>query len=145
MTWGMASIPYRRARSGFSSVFTLPTLTRPANCAAILSMVGASIRQGPHQAAQKSTSTSCSLLTTSWSQFAVVNSLTFSLAMILLPFLDGSHLSQQGTRTAPAFLIIGTLARSRQHGCQCARLRPGPMLHSLGCASITNAIGWTLG
>src|ERR1700737_4061445 len=44
-------------------------------------MVGPSARHGPHQGAQKSTSTGCSLFKTSLSQFAVLNSLTISLAM----------------------------------------------------------------
>ena len=47
--------PKRRARSGSSSTFTLPTRTLPSNCSAMDSTTGESILQGPHQEAQKST------------------------------------------------------------------------------------------
>src|SRR5260370_30027221 len=67
--------------SGLWSVFSLPTLTLPAYCSASLSMVGPSIRQGPHHTAQKSTRTGLSLCTTSFSQFAVVSSTTLALAI----------------------------------------------------------------
>src|SRR5207249_63657 len=40
---------------GFSSTFSLPKATRPEYSLASCSMMGATIRQGPHQAAQKST------------------------------------------------------------------------------------------
>ena len=40
-----------------SSIFSFATRTRPAISAASLSIVGASIRQGPHHGAHKSTST----------------------------------------------------------------------------------------
>src|ERR1017187_10576865 len=43
--------------------------------------MGASARQGPHQAAQKSTMTGCSDLSTSWSKLASVTSTTASLAI----------------------------------------------------------------
>src|SRR5438067_1535061 len=69
------------AISLLSSVLSLPTLTLPWNWSAILSMVGARARQGPHHTAQKSTSTGLSLLTTSCSQLAVVSSTTLALAM----------------------------------------------------------------
>src|SRR4051812_39122957 len=45
-------------------------------------MVGASIRQGPHHSAQKSTSTGPVCWITSCSKFESVNSFTFSLAII---------------------------------------------------------------
>src|SRR5438093_9521570 len=40
---------------GFSSTFSLPKATRPAYSLASCSMMGATVRQGPHHAAQKST------------------------------------------------------------------------------------------
>src|SRR4051794_22648411 len=52
-TVGMAEIRRLPGVSWFSSVFILPTLTRPSNSRASVSMVGASIRQGPHHGAQK--------------------------------------------------------------------------------------------
>src|SRR5262249_18754445 len=53
-TAGMLLMPYFTAISGLWSVFSLPTLTLPANWSASLSIVGPSIRHGPHQTAQKS-------------------------------------------------------------------------------------------
>src|SRR5262249_5621077 len=94
-TWGMLVMPYLTAVSWLASVFSLPTLTLPANWSAMRSMVGPSIRHGPHQGAQKSTSTGTSLLVTSCSQLVVVISLTFGLAMIVSSFArrfgPGSH------------------------------------------------------
>ena len=43
--------------SGLSSELTLTSLTRPLNDSATFSIVGASARHGPHQGAQKSTTT----------------------------------------------------------------------------------------
>src|SRR5438067_615497 len=77
----MPEMPYLAAMSPCSSVFSLPTLSRPAKSVAILSMVGARARHGPHHGAQKSTSTGLSLLTTSCSQFSVVSSTTLALAI----------------------------------------------------------------
>src|SRR5262249_40261864 len=57
---GILVTPYLVARSGASSTFSFPTFTLPANCVAILSMVGPRARQGPHHGAQKSTSTGLS-------------------------------------------------------------------------------------
>src|SRR5262249_11242008 len=48
MICGMAEMRYRAATFWASSVFSLATLTLPAKSLAILSIVGASIRQGPH-------------------------------------------------------------------------------------------------
>ena len=53
----MLLTPYRAAHSGLSSVLTFATTKRPGYSAAILSSAGATIRHGPHQGAQKSTST----------------------------------------------------------------------------------------
>src|ERR1700733_11797376 len=81
MSCGMAEMRYLAAISGASSVLTLATLTLPWKSLAILSMVGANCRQGPHHTAQKSTSTGMVLLTTSCSQLSLVRLRTFSLAM----------------------------------------------------------------
>src|SRR4051794_15044544 len=77
----MVVTSYLIARSEFSSTFTLPTLTLPANWSAILSMVGDSWRHGPHQGAQKSTRTGWADWATSACQFSDVNSTTFLLAI----------------------------------------------------------------
>jgi hypothetical protein len=49
--------PYSLAICGSSSVLSFTTRTRPANSRAISSSTGPSMRQGPHQGAQKSTRT----------------------------------------------------------------------------------------
>src|SRR5262245_59347503 len=53
----MLRIPNRLATSPFSSTLTLATVARPAISPASCSSDGAIILQGPHHAAQKSTST----------------------------------------------------------------------------------------
>src|SRR4051812_48673558 len=66
------------ARSWFSSVLTLTTLTLPSFSSASCSSTGPSARQGPHQGAQKSTSTGCEAeaVTTSAAKLAVVTART---------------------------------------------------------------------
>lgn len=61
MTVGMLRMPYSVAIVGLSSVLSFKHLTLPAYCFAISSIRGAIILQGPHQGAQKSTSTGISL------------------------------------------------------------------------------------
>src|SRR6476469_1038946 len=63
-------MPRRAARSAFVSTFTLMILARDAFSAAISSSTGASILQGPHHSAQKSTSTGTLDFRTSVSKFA---------------------------------------------------------------------------
>lgn len=53
----MLAIPNCVARAGSSSTFTFPTFKVSDFSAAISSIIGDSILQGPHQVAQKSTST----------------------------------------------------------------------------------------
>ena len=60
---------------GFASTSTLTTSTAPSYFAASFSISGATILQGPHQAAQKSTTTGRSALRTSSSKFASVATL----------------------------------------------------------------------
>src|SRR5262245_52927633 len=52
---GIDRIANRRDNSGLASVSTLSTSARPARRPAALAMSGATILQGPHHAAQKST------------------------------------------------------------------------------------------
>src|SRR5580704_7834589 len=68
----------------FSSVFILPIRTLPANSPANSSIVGAKRRQGPHQGAQKSTSTGSLESSTSALKLASVNSLS-PCAIVWLP------------------------------------------------------------
>ena len=56
-TVGMLRIPYSAATSPFSSTSHLPIRTCPSYISANSSMIGATILQGPHQGAQKSTTT----------------------------------------------------------------------------------------
>src|SRR5215204_2830760 len=57
---------------GFSSMFSLATVSLSLCCVAISSRTGATILQGPHHSAQKSTSTGLSLASTSsWNDWSV--------------------------------------------------------------------------
>src|SRR5271166_349522 len=67
---GMPDTSYCAARFGLSSVSSLTTLRRPLYCSATLSTIGAIILHGPHQSAQKSTSTGSLDLRTSASKVA---------------------------------------------------------------------------
>src|SRR5215831_3802534 len=64
---------------GLSSTFSLTTRALPAYFSATASTVGANMRQGAHQAAQKSTSTGRSDFSTSFSKLLSLTSLTWSL------------------------------------------------------------------
>src|SRR6476660_4274546 len=77
----MPRIPYRMAVPGLSSVFSFPTFTLPAYSLARASIVGPMALQGPHQGAQKSTSTGVSDFSTSWSKAPSVKVSVFSAAM----------------------------------------------------------------
>src|SRR3954471_10966327 len=66
---------------GFSSTFSLPTVTLPAYSDASASTVGPSRLQGPHHSAQKSTSTGAPDFSTLSSKFPSVNVCTFSVAI----------------------------------------------------------------
>ena len=57
ITFGIERTLNAAESSWFSSEFTLTSFTRPANCAATFSSTGVSDRHGPHQGAQKSTTT----------------------------------------------------------------------------------------
>src|SRR5262245_35016273 len=75
----MPRMPYFAGLSTFSSTLSLTTLAFSRYFSATASTVGASIRQGPHQAAQKSTSTGLSEPRTSVPQFVSVTSAINSL------------------------------------------------------------------
>src|SRR5512139_2948156 len=81
------------ATSGLSSVFTLTTLTRPLNSAAISSRTGLRTLHGPHQGAQKSTSVGSLESTTSLLNVASVAATTRSL-------IATTSLTQVDTRRA---------------------------------------------
>src|SRR6266446_1324223 len=80
---GMPLIPYVAAVDGLSSTFIFTTATLPEYCSAIASTVGDNIRQGAHQAAQKSTSTGFSDFRTSCSKDLSVTSLTLSFIFVI--------------------------------------------------------------
>ena len=71
-------MPNAFARSGFSSVSIFARTTLPSRALAAFSSAGPSCLHGPHQGAQKSTTTGTSLdrLTTSASNWASLTSMT---------------------------------------------------------------------
>src|SRR6187455_1620353 len=76
---GMPRTAYRPGTFGFSSTFSLATVARPSNSDASASTVGDRRRQGPHHSAQKSTSTTPLLVSSS--KLLSVNVFTFSDAI----------------------------------------------------------------
>ncbi len=75
---GMLCIWKALETTGFSSTFSFPKVTFPAYCWASCSMMGEIILQGPHQAAQKSTTMRGVLET--------VSSKVWSVRVMGLPF-----------------------------------------------------------
>src|SRR5262249_17055587 len=75
-TVGIAEMRSPPGVSWFSSVFNLPILTLPPTSLATFSIVGATIRHGPHHGAQKSIITGTAESRTSDFQLASVNSIT---------------------------------------------------------------------
>src|SRR6266498_3607071 len=75
----MPWIWWRSASSWFASTSTLTSSNSPARASASRSSTGPSMRQGPHQAAQKSTTTGtwCERSSTSRSKLSVVTSIGF--------------------------------------------------------------------
>src|SRR5699024_10272629 len=71
---GIDVMPYVLAVSRFSSVLTLTTFSFSACSSPIWSTIGLTMRQGPHQGAQKSTSTGLSDFNTVSSNVASVTS-----------------------------------------------------------------------
>src|SRR5690349_24814071 len=104
---GMEVIWYFMARSGFSSTFSLSTVILSGLSAWISSRTGATMRQGPHQAAQKSTSTGPSACSTSCSQVADVVALAVISFLLLWEVVVGHNIDR--TRIVPG--ARGTLRR----------------------------------
>src|SRR5882762_631597 len=86
----MLLIWYISAVDGLSSTFSFTTAALSEYFSAIASTVGASIRQGPHHAAQKSTSTGFSDSRTSCSKELSLTSFTLSFISRSSSLLD-SH------------------------------------------------------
>ena len=102
-TVGMLSTRYAVASSGCSSTFTFPTFSTPSCASAISAMTGASIRHGPHQVAQKSTSTGRSPRRTSSSKFSLVSVSSF---MFIFSFSARAIRNGVKPRDAVAFLLL---------------------------------------
>src|SRR4029453_6479248 len=81
----MLMIPNACATRGVASTSTLTTSTTPSYLAASFSISGATILQGPHQAAQKSTTTGLSLFSTSASNVSSVACLISATGRLLSP------------------------------------------------------------
>src|SRR5215217_1016393 len=110
MMVGMLRMPKRLAISPASSVFSLATLALPSYSFAISSTTGPTMRHGPHQGAQKSTSTVPVWFRTSCSKFSLVNSTTASLAIrpsfsIFLKSVDPGH--DLFLERSPGFGVLG--------------------------------------
>ena len=86
MMVGMLITPKRWASSGCSSTSTFATITLSAYWAAISSTMGAIMRQGPHQVAQKSTSTGASPAMSLSKASSEPIWITFSFAIVFLLF-----------------------------------------------------------
>src|SRR3979490_1057118 len=82
---GIERTPKRPAVIGFASTSSLAIFTFSPCSFAISSSTGATIRQGPHQAAQKSTSTGVSDLMTSVSKFWSLTTCGLPMDSLLLP------------------------------------------------------------
>src|SRR4051794_21102282 len=67
---GIETTSKSRAVSGFASTSSFATVSWPADSLAISASTGATILQGPHQVAQKSTSTGVLLANTSFAKDA---------------------------------------------------------------------------
>ena len=74
-------MPYLIAIADSSSVFSFTILILPAYSVASSSRIGATARQGPHQTAQKSTSTGIELFNTASSKVAAVT----GVAALIVP------------------------------------------------------------
>src|SRR5438477_5847193 len=96
------------------STSILVTLILPAYSVASSSTIGAMARQGPHQAAQKSTNTGVSDFRTSWSKFESVTS-TIPFPAIVPP--TPKTIDCVATIVAPLLDAIST-GRSQKGSCQ---------------------------
>src|ERR1017187_7214745 len=83
-------MPKRAASAGLWSTLTLATFTRPDCSVAISSSTGASILQGPHHSAQKSTSTGWVDFSTSASKFAPLISMVGFIFLNLILYVTST-------------------------------------------------------
>src|SRR5207245_9419228 len=98
---GMLWMPYLDARLLCSSTFTLPIRTRPAYSSDSFSRTGATMRQGPHHSAQKSTTMGPSDVFTSASKLAPVGTRMILLIVSPASAVDARAFQgadRQGTR-----------------------------------------------
>src|SRR4029079_7783082 len=98
-------------------MLTLPILAPPRFSEANSSIIGAILRHGPHQGAQKSTSTGSALLSTSFWKLVSVISSTFAAAMFILRLASswaGIRLAGNYSAAADRFVIVKTGQRGRQ-------------------------------
>src|SRR5580693_4022604 len=98
-------MPKRVARSWLSSTLTLPTLILPACSSATSSSNGPIILHGPHQVAQKSTSTGVVDLLTSCSKLPVFNVTICSFAMDVLQLVTEPLDAAQGCFDSGGFYM----------------------------------------
>src|SRR5205085_2192304 len=85
---GILRIPYFSAIPWLLSTSTLPTLSLPLYSLATSSIIGAMARHGPHQVAQKSTTTGRSDFSTWLSKSASTKVITSGLAIRLPSAMD---------------------------------------------------------
>src|SRR6185312_10740149 len=109
-TAGMDCTPNWPAIEGFSSMLILTSRILPAFSATTFSMVGESVRHGPHQGAQKSTSTGAS------SEASITSALKARSVESLTRTAGGAALAEGAeiltfTRQDPSWLF--TLAQTR--------------------------------
>src|SRR2546429_418727 len=79
---GIDWIPYRRASSCSSSMFTLTSFSSPFRSSTIRSRMGETAWHGPHHSAQKSTRTGVSLSSTSWSKVDPVTAVAMYVSVL---------------------------------------------------------------
>src|SRR5690606_2054220 len=83
-TVAMLRTPYLAANCWLASTSTLPTTALPSYSLLTSSLIGPTILQGPHQAAQKSTNTGLSLFRTNSSNVASVISSAILLVFVIV-------------------------------------------------------------
>src|SRR5690606_681897 len=117
ITLGMERMLKAPAISGLSSELTLTSFTRPANSAATFSMIGPSVRHGPHHGAQKSTTTGSRLEAsrTSCSNVAVVTSIDAP-----------SRLAARGASDEPGAFRPAAALTDAKYSARSGTAAPGP-------------------
>src|SRR5262249_12426894 len=125
---GMERMPKLAASSGLWSTSTLATLNRSGFSDAISSRTGASARHGPHQFAQKSTSTGLSECDTSLSKVASVTWTGFILENVGIVELTGRYPST-GVSCPLDYLAIAVIGASPA-GSRCSTIFQTPLVFS---------------